>query len=405
MEQKSIDIISSALVQSDLVNETKANALAIHLTKGAKNWAIKNLNNYFDNEKQKKIQKCTSKLWQDYLAKCNYRFENTEDGLRKQKTPLVENQERLLVIKKQMVGEKFTAPIKHVNKRLLDLARFKRFHEAVKNDMSNIDNEIFGMSMIIHNLEKYFIKRPTFKPKVFMNQKEEYFDLPKISKKSKIIKALLLKLNRNRLEKLKLIQKKLSEVRSSAMTHIVEIQRTNFLNSEACWVQAERSSFIAKKHATKELEQEHSKLSEHISTNLNDYMIEVPNPIKTNMNIMEYDTRANWKNPEFKRLYASSVRSLTYAIRHNKKSQFLDRIKSGELKLNTFSDIDIWDLWYREPKKEVVEKKPEEYDDGMFKCGKCKSMKTTYVEKQTRSADEPMTIFSTCRICGHVMKR
>jgi DNA-directed RNA polymerase subunit M/transcription elongation factor TFIIS len=201
------------------------------------------------------------------------------------------------------------------------------------------------------------------------------------------------------------IREKLTQVRRDTMTKLVQLRREIFINSEECWVRAERASVFDKKHANDELKAEHAKLSEHISSNLSDYMIEIPKPFKNATVISERDTRANWKNPDFVRLYTSRVRSLVYAIRNNDKSKFLDRIKSGELKPNTFDTKEIWDLWYQEPKKEVVEKKPEEYDDGMFKCGKCKSMKTSYVEKQTRSADEPMTLFITCRLCGHVMKR
>jgi transcription elongation factor S-II len=36
----------------------------------------------------------------------------------------------------------------------------------------------------------------------------------------------------------------------------------------------------------------------------------------------------------------------------------------------------------------------------MFQCRKCKSKKCTYYELQTRSADEPATIFITCLDCG-----
>ena len=38
---------------------------------------------------------------------------------------------------------------------------------------------------------------------------------------------------------------------------------------------------------------------------------------------------------------------------------------------------------------------------GVFKCGKCKSDKSTYYQQQTRSADEPMTVFITCTMCGN----
>lgn len=37
---------------------------------------------------------------------------------------------------------------------------------------------------------------------------------------------------------------------------------------------------------------------------------------------------------------------------------------------------------------------------GLFTCGRCKGNKTTYVQKQTRSSDEPMTTFVTCLKCG-----
>ena len=42
-----------------------------------------------------------------------------------------------------------------------------------------------------------------------------------------------------------------------------------------------------------------------------------------------------------------------------------------------------------------------ELPDGLFKCGKCKSYKTEYNERQTRSADEPTTKFCYCHTCGH----
>ena len=37
---------------------------------------------------------------------------------------------------------------------------------------------------------------------------------------------------------------------------------------------------------------------------------------------------------------------------------------------------------------------------GIYKCVSCKSYKTSYEQKQLRSADEPMTIIVTCRDCG-----
>ena len=54
------------------------------------------------------------------------------------------------------------------------------------------------------------------------------------------------------------------------------------------------------------------------------------------------------------------------------------------------------------PKLEV--QKPEADIQGMFKCGKCKTYKTTYYQMQTRSADEPMTTFVTCLNCNNKWK-
>lgn len=36
-----------------------------------------------------------------------------------------------------------------------------------------------------------------------------------------------------------------------------------------------------------------------------------------------------------------------------------------------------------------------------FKCGKCKSRECKYSQAQTRSADEPMTVFVSCLSCGN----
>jgi DNA-directed RNA polymerase subunit M/transcription elongation factor TFIIS len=406
MEQKAIALATSALISSGLVSDTKANTLAVHLSKGAKNWSIKELTSQYTERNQKEIQKCTSKLWTDYLAKCNYRFAHTDNGLVKVKTPLVLKQERILAIKNQMIGETFVPPIKKVSKRLLDRARLKRFHEAVKRDIDNIENEMKGISRITKRLEVYFIPRLAYNPKIFIGMKDEYLPLPNVSKKKRILKRLLHLLNERNLNKMEKIKERLTEVRKSVFGNSCRSSGT-FSSTRPSVGKEQNEHRVWKRNTpTKISRRNTSKLSEHMSSNLGDYMIETPKPFK-NITIIpsEDERRANWKNPAFRSLYTSRMRSLVYAIRNNDKSRFLDRIKSGELKPNTFDTKEMWDLWYSEPKVEVKEKKPEEYDDGMFKCGKCKSMKTHYIEKQTRSADEPMTIFITCRMCGHVMKR
>jgi transcription elongation factor S-II len=53
--------------------------------------------------------------------------------------------------------------------------------------------------------------------------------------------------------------------------------------------------------------------------------------------------------------------------------------------------------WGREQMKKTI-------TDGFFKCRKCKSMKTTFQQMQTRGGDEPMTNFIICHECGHEWK-
>ena len=52
---------------------------------------------------------------------------------------------------------------------------------------------------------------------------------------------------------------------------------------------------------------------------------------------------------------------------------------------------------------EAAKSKEEDYV-GLFQCGKCKGVKTTYYQMQTRSADEPMTTFVTCTNCSNRWK-
>lgn len=92
--------------------------------------------------------------------------------------------------------------------------------------------------------------------------------------------------------------------------------------------------------------------------------------------------------------------------------------KCGELINNTkYTDKIIEDIengrikWdscayeeYRQKELNLTEiyAKGIEIKDGEFKCNnkKCGSFKCTYYQKQIRSADEPMTTFVTCTICG-----
>ena len=88
------------------------------------------------------------------------------------------------------------------------------------------------------------------------------------------------------------------------------------------------------------------------------------------------------------------------------------RILNGQLKAYNIVNTPPNFLWpegplAREMKKSMERNEVKEGNfvlkdpdyKGAFKCGKCRDWKTTYYEMQTRSADEPMTVFITCHIC------
>jgi transcription elongation factor S-II len=114
-----------------------------------------------------------------------------------------------------------------------------------------------------------------------------------------------------------------------------------------------------------------------------------------------------WKNPLFCEIYSGRLRSVIVNINNNK--ELLEQIKSGEITPQQFAFMSHQEM---SPKQwqQRIEKKMKcdrlkftnniEASTDMFTCGKCKSKKCTYYEMQTRSADEPTTVFITCLNCG-----
>jgi transcription elongation factor S-II len=59
-----------------------------------------------------------------------------------------------------------------------------------------------------------------------------------------------------------------------------------------------------------------------------------------------------------------------------------------------------WDQANEDKINEMCGIKGDLLNASLFTCGRCKSIKTTSTQKQTRSADEPMTVFVLCLSCG-----
>jgi DNA-directed RNA polymerase subunit M/transcription elongation factor TFIIS len=120
----------------------------------------------------------------------------------------------------------------------------------------------------------------------------------------------------------------------------------------------------------------------------------------------------SWKQPLFLQIYLSTARSVVGNLNPQSYIQnktLFARFKSGEITLEelaslNFSDLypELWkDLSVRqfEREKRLLEGNKSMATDQFF-CKRCKKRECTYYELQTRSADEPMTIFIQCVNCG-----
>lgn len=113
-----------------------------------------------------------------------------------------------------------------------------------------------------------------------------------------------------------------------------------------------------------------------------------------------------WENPHFAQLYIDRMRSVYMNL---KNEQLLKRLVDGEIKAETLAHMTHQEM-NPEHWKVLIDKKMKrdankytnnaQASTDMFTCRKCKSKRCTYYELQTRSADEPATIFITCLDCG-----
>lgn len=165
---------------------------------------------------------------------------------------------------------------------------------------------------------------------------------------------------------------------------------------------------------------------------------------------------ASWDNRVFRGFYKQKVQWLLSELRRDPKPcvslvvgedavklqidlipQLVTRLRRKELDAKNLAKYAPDVLWpdgpysqaaFKLKKKDMLmeaAKATEEDYNGLFKCGKCKSIKTTYYQMQTRSADEPMvrytlsyvlvialltfaslfqTTYVTCKGCGNKWK-
>lgn len=120
----------------------------------------------------------------------------------------------------------------------------------------------------------------------------------------------------------------------------------------------------------------------------------------------------HWDNALFTGLYQMTLRTVCSHLHPNsplKNERLMERVKAGEITLANLPHLTAQELfpenWKELADRQAIrEQKLLEGNKGMatdrYKCGRCGKRECSYYEMQTRSADEPMTIFINCLNCG-----
>ena len=124
-----------------------------------------------------------------------------------------------------------------------------------------------------------------------------------------------------------------------------------------------------------------------------------------------------WSNPIFLMLYCDRMKSIWLNLNKKstvKNSSLLKRLKKKEFKPHTLAFMSHQEM-YPDIWKPLIDAKIERDKSATeinlsaaseeFRCFKCKKRKCTYYQQQTRSADEPMTTFINCLLCGNRWKQ
>jgi DNA-directed RNA polymerase subunit M/transcription elongation factor TFIIS len=119
-----------------------------------------------------------------------------------------------------------------------------------------------------------------------------------------------------------------------------------------------------------------------------------------------------WSHLPFLHLYQMHARHIASNFHPESyvgNKELFQRYKDGKVSFDDLCGMGPYDLFETRWKEsfeqqQIREKRQLEGDKSMatdqFLCGRCHKRECTYYEMQTRSADEPMTIFINCLNCG-----
>ena len=124
----------------------------------------------------------------------------------------------------------------------------------------------------------------------------------------------------------------------------------------------------------------------------------------------------NWGNKLFTKFYINKLISIYSNINQSsyvKNDHLINLINSEDFDLENIANMSQYEIFPKRWKHLIEEKirkdkilsemKPHAMTD-QIQCNKCKSRKCSYYAMQTRSADEPMTMFMTCLNCNSTWK-
>jgi len=119
----------------------------------------------------------------------------------------------------------------------------------------------------------------------------------------------------------------------------------------------------------------------------------------------------DWKNPQFRNQYMRKLRHICLNLHPDtyiQNKSLYDRLQKKEFTLEEIINLNETEL-FPERNKELAEKmfqREQRLMEGnksaatdQFHCPRCHKRQCTYYELQTRSADEPMTVFIQCVNC------
>lgn len=155
----------------------------------------------------------------------------------------------------------------------------------------------------------------------------------------------------------------------------------------------------------------------NVRNKLNDILQNEKNSLNLEKGIFNYTLKESdykkivkkWENKHFIQIYLDRLRSVYVNLNHD----VLEQINSGVIKAHTIAFMTHQEL---EPKKwsALIDAKTKrdknKFETNIaaatdtFTCRKCKGNQCTYYQMQTRSADEPMTCYVTCCLCGNRWK-